>query len=42
MIGRYEEENIMASTELSAKKVAVVATDFFEETELIEPVKALK
>ena len=27
---------------LSGKKVAVVATDFFEEAELTEPVKALK
>lgn len=28
--------------DLSGKKVAVVATDYFEEAELIEPVKALK
>jgi len=28
--------------DLSDKKVAVVATDYFEEAELIEPVKALK
>lgn len=28
--------------DLSAKKVAVLATDYFEESELTEPVKALK
>lgn len=28
--------------DLSGKKVAVVATDYFEETELTEPVKALR
>lgn len=32
----------MASSELSGKKVAVLATDYFEETELTEPVKALR
>lgn len=30
------------SSKLSGKKVAVVATDYFEEAELTEPVKALK
>jgi protease I len=28
--------------DLSGKKVAVLATDYFEEAELTEPVKALK
>jgi protease I len=32
----------MADTDLSGKKVAVLATDYFEEPELTEPVKALK
>src|SRR5206468_2620724 len=32
----------MADSKLSGKKVAVVATDYFEEAELTEPVKALK
>jgi protease I len=32
----------MADTNLSGKKVAVLATDYFEESELTEPVKALK
>jgi protease I len=32
----------MADSDLSGKKVAVVATDYFEEVELTEPVKALK
>lgn len=32
----------MADVDLSGKKVAVVATDFFEEAELTEPVKALR
>jgi protease I len=32
----------MADTKLSGKKVAVLATDYFEEPELTEPVKALK
>jgi protease I len=32
----------MADTNLSGKKVAVLATDYFEEVELTEPVKALK
>lgn len=32
----------MADSDLSGKKVAVVATDYFEEAELTEPVKALK
>jgi protease I len=31
----------MADNSLSGKKVAVVATDYFEEAELTEPVKAL-
>jgi protease I len=39
---RDEEEDIMADSKLSGKKVAVVATDFFEEAELTEPVKALR
>jgi protease I len=33
---------IMADANLSGKKVAVLATDYFEEPELTEPVKALK
>jgi protease I len=37
-----DEEDIMAVNDLSGKKVAVVATDFFEEAELTEPVKALR
>lgn len=32
----------MADSRLSGKKVAVVATDYFEESELTEPVKALR
>lgn len=32
----------MADSDLSGKKVAVLATDYFEEAELTEPVKALK
>lgn len=32
----------MSHVDLSGKKVAVLATDFFEEPELTEPVKALK
>jgi protease I len=32
----------MADSKLSGKKVAVVATNYFEEAELTEPVKALK
>lgn len=32
----------MADISLSGKKVAVLATDYFEEPELTEPVKALK
>lgn len=32
----------MADSDLSGKKVAVVATDYFEEAELLEPVKALR
>jgi protease I len=32
----------MADSKLSGKKVAVVATDYFEEAELTEPVKALR
>jgi len=32
----------MAHSDLSGKKVAVVATDYFEEAELTEPVEALK
>lgn len=32
----------MADSDLSGKKVAVVATDYFEEAELTEPVKALR
>jgi protease I len=32
----------MASSDLSGKKVAILATDYFEETELTEPVKALE
>lgn len=32
----------MADSNLSNKKVAVLATDYFEEAELTEPVKALK
>ncbi len=32
----------MANNSLSGKKVAVVATDYFEEPELTEPVKALE
>lgn len=32
----------MADSDLSGKKVAVVATDYFEEVELTEPVKALR
>lgn len=32
----------MADTKLAGKKVAVVATDYFEEAELTEPVKALR
>jgi protease I len=32
----------MADSDLSGKKVAVLATDYFEEVELTEPVKALK
>lgn len=32
----------MADNKLSGKKVAVLATDYFEEPELTEPVKALK
>lgn len=32
----------MAEANLSGKKVAVLATDYFEEAELTEPVKALK
>lgn len=32
----------MADISLSGKKVAVLATDYFEEVELTEPVKALK
>jgi len=32
----------MAEGSLSGKKVAVVATDYFEEAELTEPVKALR
>src|SRR3954471_11213797 len=37
-----EEEITMADNDLAGKKVAVVATDYFEETELTEPVKALE
>jgi protease I len=32
----------MADSSLSGKKVAVLATDYFEEAELTEPVRALK
>lgn len=32
----------MASSDLSGKRVAVLATDYFEEAELTEPVKALR
>jgi protease I len=32
----------MADNKLSGKKVAVIATDYFEEAELTEPVKALR
>lgn len=32
----------MAESKLSGKKVAVLATDYFEEAELTEPVKALR
>lgn len=32
----------MADSNLSGKKVAVLATDYFEEVELTEPVKALR
>jgi protease I len=32
----------LADSSLSGKKVAVVATDYFEEAELTEPVKALR
>ncbi len=32
----------MDSSKLSGKKVAVIATDYFEESELTEPVKALR
>jgi protease I len=42
MISSNEEEIIMADTKLPGKKVAVLATDYFEEPELTEPVKALK
>jgi protease I len=37
-----EKEIYMADSNLSGKKVAVLATDYFEEAELTEPVKALK
>lgn len=32
----------MANNDLSGKKVAIVATDYFEEAELTEPPKVLR